>query len=744
MGWIRADMQEGYPVFVRRFAMKAGDRGLLRITGLGLYRAYLNGHRVGEDFLTPGFNDYSAYVRRRSYDVSALLVQGENVLEVYLGEGWYMGRLGMSSGPDRHFGDTLMLHATLELTSQTGEGQVICTDEAWEAYRSPVTMCSIYDGEYRDDTLLRTYLGHAVLASSEGIGEIEEDSTPPIRVVEERKPVKLRDARGDTVLDFGQNFSGIIRFHNTLPRGKTVLLQTGEVMEHGAFFRDNLLTAKSEFRYTSDGAEKDVEAMFTFFGFRYVRVTCDIDMDASAFTALVLSCDLPETLHIRTGHAGLNRLLENSRWSRLSNFLDVPTDCPQRDERLGWTGDAQVFAHTALLQADCRDFYRKYLRDLREDQVRYYAGDLPMFCPSLKGMAGVGGAVWADVGVILPLELYQTYGETRLLEENWELMRDYTEVRIRKDREAGFTHTRFDEFSFGDWLALDGLGPKSVFGGTETAYIQGAYYLQAVEITGKAAEILGKAEAAARYLSLAREIREALMEMYVTAGGRLSVDTQTGYILALRHGLFRDREVMREDFRRRLQRDHYEIACGFTGAPLLIGTLFDEGMVDEAYRILFSEEAPGWLYEVRMGATTIWERWNSLEADGSVSDTGMDSFNHYAYGSVSAAVYEHIAGLSCASPGWREARIAPCIRAYLKNCQLRYQSPAGTWEVAWSILPGGEVTLEAHVPEGCSATLLLPDDEQGRTLELTAGTASFRYRPVRDYLHPFDGNSLIL
>ena len=741
MQWICGDRSIMQPVFIRRFEAPDAVRAELEITGLGLYRAELNGRRVGTDYLTPGWNDYDDYVRYQTYDVTELL-EKSNTLRVTLGEGWYMGRQGMSSGPMYHWGDRFMMWARLTLVHDDGTQEVIETDRDWRVCASGIRMASLYDGEHRDDTFQD--MDEKPVECIDPGYRLKKPESPPIREIAQRKPELIRTEDGATVLDFGQNFSGVLRFENRLPRGEKILLQTGEVLQNGCFYRDNLLTAKSEFLYVSDGKRKTVEEAFTFHGFRYVKVTCSVPVRAEDFTGVVLSSDLKETLRCGTSHLLLNRLLENARWSRLSNFLDVPTDCPQRDERLGWTGDTQVFVDTACTQADCKAFYRKFMKDLRYDQVRYYQGDLPMFCPSLRGTAGIGGAVWADAGVIIPWRVYMHYGDRELLSETYPMMRDYTEVRIRKDRELGFTHIRFDEFTFGDWLALDGISRKSVFGGTDPRLIQGIYYLQDVELTAKGAGEVGEEADALRYGELAREIRESLMREYVTEGGRLAVDTQTAYVLALRHGLYRDHEQMVSDFRERLRRDRYALKCGFTGAPLLVETLLDHGLVDEAYRILLSEEYPGWLYEIRHGATTIWERWNSLEEDGRVSDTGMDSFNHYAYGSVCYAVYSRIMGLKCVSPGWKKAEIAPKVRGSLSRCWIEQETAGGLWKVSWEIGKDGMLTLNATVPDGGTAIIHLPDHPEHLCEEHGAGDYAYHYRPTVDYLHPFDEHSLIL
>ena len=725
----------------RAFRAENVAGAVLEITGLGLYRAEINGRRVGDDFLTPGFNDYDAYLRYQTYDVTALL-QPESRIEVTLGKGWCMSRLGPNSGDPYHWGRRWLLAARLTLTHADGSTEILETDESWQAVRSSITMSELYDGEHRDDTLLPGKPVPCLRVRTDY--QLEAPLSPPIRAVAELQPTLLHTPRGERVLDFGQNFAGIIRFVNRLPRGNTILLQTGEVLQEGCFYRDNLNTARSEYRYTSDGVLKTVEPLFCFYGFRYAKVTCEGEIDPADFTGVALSSDLRPTLECETDDPRLNRLTENARWSQRSNFLDVPTDCPQRDERLGWMGDAQVFAATACYHADCKAFYRKFIRDMRAEQVRYYAGDLPMYVPSLKGEAGPGGAVWADAAVIIPWQVYMAYGDRALLREAYPLMRDYTETLIRADERLGGSHIRFDAFTFGDWLAQDGITPNSVFGGTEHAYIQGVCYLQSVELTGKAAEALAEKADAARYAALAEAIRRALVDEYVTPGGRLALDTQTGYVLSLRHGVYREREKVIAGFRDRLRRDGFAIRCGFTGAPLMLSALLDAGMTDEAYRILFSEDFPGWLYEVKMGATTIWERWNSLNPDGTVTDTGMNSFNHYAYGAVCEAIYSRIMGLQVMAPGWRRARIAPQIRGYLRRSRIRYASACGVYEAAWEVCSDGRVTLEARVPEGAEAEIVLPDHPQGLRQTVGGGVYRFSYQPTRDYLHPFDGHALLL
>ena len=730
-----------HPRLWKNFTCGKVRKARLAITGLGLYRAFLNGKRIGQDYLTPGFNDYDAYLREQIYDVTGML-EKENRLEVWLGNGWYKGRLGFDGGKENRWGNLYLLSARLEITLDNGKMLEILTDESWLASPSPVLASGIYDGEIRDDT--REPGDPVPCRPVETAYRIEPQFSPCIRTRAERKPVLIRTPAGEQVLDFGQNMAGIIRFVNRLPRGGTLRIRTGEVLQQGNFYRDNLRSAKSEFVYTSDGIEKEVEPLFTFFGFRYAKVEGLDQPDPEDFTAVCLSSDLRETLRVHTSHEKLNRLMENSLWGQRSNFLDVPTDCPQRDERLGWTADTQVFVNTACYQMDCRNFYRKYMRDLRNDQLMYYQGDIPAYSPSLKGEAIHGGAVWADAGTIIPWNIYMNYGDQALLRENYPMMRDYAETLIAADRQAGGSHVVFRSFTFGDWLAQDGMTPQSMKGGTDDMFIQGIYYLNSVNLTARAAEVLCETADAARYASLAEEIRKALLDEYFSPNGNLTVDTQTGYVLSLYYHVFRDREKLLAGFRRRLQKDFFRIRCGFTGAPLMLPVLLDNGLTEIAYRMLLTEEFPGWLYAVNLGATTVWERWNSLEADGTVSGTGMNSLNHYAYGSVCEAVYSRIMGLRNAAPGWKKALIAPKISGKLHDASICFDSPAGTWKVSWQIRPDRKVMLAAEIPAGTSAHVVLPDHPEAFETDVKSGTYEWTWTPTTDYLHPFSIESRMM
>ena len=712
----------------------------LSVTGLGLYRAFLNGARVGDAFLTPGFNDYHAYLRVQTYDVTALLEQN-NTLSAVLGDGWYKGRFGFDGGDTDIWGSRYLLSARLEVIYTDGRKEVVETDASWRAVRSTVRETSIYDGEIQDDCREAGDPVPCVIVDAPY--PMEADVAPPVRCMHTLRPTLYVSPNGEQILDFGQNIAGTVRFTSRMRRGQTCTLQFGEVLQDGRFYRDNLRTAKASFTYTSDGREKIVEPMFTFFGFRYARVDGLSKVDPHDFTALVLYSDMPTTIDAETDSALVDRLLKNALWGQRGNFLDVPTDCPQRDERLGWTGDAQAFCDTACYQMDAKAFYRKYLRDLAYEQERYYGGDIPMYAPSLCGKAGAGGPAWADAATVIPWTLYRHYGDTELLSEQYGMMRALTETRIADDARHGNAHVLSEGFAFGDWLALDGPDAQALSGGTDVSFIRTAYYLMSVRLTGQAARALGNDADAARYEALAGDIRSAMLDEFFTASGRLAVDTQTGYVLALYLGLWRDRETLISGYRERLRRDAYLLTCGFVGAPLLLPALLTNGLDEEAFRFLYNEDYPGWLYAVKLGATTVWERWNSLLPDGTVSGTGMNSLNHYAFGSVAGGFYSHIAGLKPETPGWKSAVIAPKLSYRLRRLRVRFRSPCGVYEVAYERKKGDVLALTVEVPEGCTALVYLPSHPEALTERVDAGVHTYRYRTVQSFSKPFSADSLL-
>ena len=742
--WIGTRTEDTFhPVFEKIFTLRGTPkRARLYITGVGLYEARLNGVKIGGDVLAPFFNDYSCAIQCQTYDVTEMLAHN-STLSVMLGNGWYKGRLGFDGG-SAIYGDRFACIAELHIEYDDGSGDVIVTDESWRYYPSDIICSDIYDGESIDRTLRG---GDAVKKQAVRLDmsdkKLVDRYSMPLREMETLAVQEIiHTPAGETVLDFGQNFAGYVRFHASLPTGARVILSNGELLQEGNFYHDNYRTAKTEFTYISDGRDEWVQPHFTYMGFRYVKVEgWPCEPKKEDFVGVAVYSAMERTGWLETGHEKVNRLFSNALWGLKSNFLDMPTDCPQRDERLGWTGDAQVFAPTASFFMDTRAFYRKFLWDMRNDQV-LRDGAVAAYLPNFGG-APAGASAWADAAAFIPMAVYEAFGDKALLAENYPLMRDWVEWMRRGDeqRPGGARYLYDFNFTFGDWLAMDGVTEQSVKGGTEDGYVGSVYFYASTQKLAQAAGELGYTEDFEKYSFLAAKIRQAVLDEYFAPSGRLCVNTQAGYITALKFGVYRDKEVLCEGLRRRLKNDGYRIRCGFVGAPLMCETLAENGMADIAIHMFLQEKFPSWLHCVDLGATTVWERWNSVLDDGSISGTGMNSLNHYAYGSVVNYAVRYLTGLKPLEPGYRRVRIEPQIDARLGHMNCTYRSASGQYAANWSIEPDGSVTVHVEVPFDCTATLVLP--EYGRELELEAGVTDVAYRPKTDFRCVYKWNSLL-
>lgn len=722
--WIGCDAAEPrHPIFSRDIAPRENVvRARLYICGLGLYEARWNGEKIGGEYLTPYCNNYNKWVQYQTFDVTEQL-QNPGTLCVELGNGWYKGRFGFDDQTGKsYYGDGWKLIAELHLTYLDGSTQIICTDEHWTVSRSNIFFSNIYDGEQRDDTLphlpdvsaIRTEAPKGKLTPRHSV-PVKNWKVLPVQTL-------LQTPAGETVLDVGQNMSGIFRLAVHESAGTKIHLQFGEILQNGNFYRENLRTAKAEYIYISDGQPHVLEPKFTFYGFRYVKVQGVSNLRQEDFTAMVLHSELPGAGTLVTGNPLVNQLISNAQWGQLGNFLDVPTDCPQRDERMGWTGDAQVFARTACYQRDCYAFYAKYLNDLASEQED---GAVPIVVPSFGYKEN--SAAWSDAACILPWTLYEMYGDRSILERQYASMTAWVDYITRLETKA---HGWLRHFHYGDWLALDGPdGTDGMRGGTENAFIAASYYRRSAELTAKAAAVLGKTEDAEKYQNLADAVLKQIQDEYFTPNGRCAITTQTGYLLAYQDNLNPNHTRAGEEFLNKMQSCGNTIQTGFVGTPMLCPALTKTGQDEMAFELLLNEGYPGWLYAVKMGATTIWERWNSVLPDGSVSGTGMNSLNHYSYGSIVEWIYQDVAGISPLQPGFRKVRLAPHMHKNLKHLELRFASAAGTWKVHWQIQDNGEIFYECTVPFGCSANLELPYG--GKHMELNPGEYSFTYKPDR-------------
>lgn len=728
--WIT--LQEGdtfHPVFVKDFsADKELVQARLYISGLGMYAAELNGKKIGNEILTPYYSNYRSEIQYQTFDITDL-VQAENRIEVRLADGWYKGKFDLGNRPNQ-FGDGFHLMAEIRISYADGSEEVVATDESWLYRGSDTEESGIYDGQIIN-RLLWEGKENPWKAPAESHPEgklIARYSLPVLEMEELSVQEVIHTPKGETVLDFGQNFAGFVQFKANFPAGTKIVLDFGEIMQDECFYRDNYRSAKSQFTYISDGRDEIVKPEFTYFGFRYVRVTgWPGEVKTEDFVGKVLYSQMDRTGFLETGHAKVNRLYFNALWGQKSNFVDFPTDCPQRDERLGWSGDCQVFAGTACYNMDTAAFYQKFLHDLRTEQVKF-DGILPGRLP-VQGFP-IFSSVWGDLATILPTALYRHYGDKKALEANYHMMKDWVDKITREDIKRGQQYLYNFGGQLGDWLALNGRTSQSMQGGTDEYYIGSCYYANSVKLTADAAHALGKLEEEAYYRDLYQHIYDAILKEYYTASGRLCIDTQTGYIVALYTGIYKDKDIVIRDLRKRLYRDCNKLTGGFTGAPIMCRALAENGLEDEAFYFLLQEGYPGWLNCVNLGATTIWERWNSVLQDGRISGTNMNSLNHYAYGAVVEFLYRDVAGLQCEEAGFRKVIIAPMLNSHLGYTKLRYESVYGTYRTEWEILKDGKVHICIEIPFGCSAKVNLSHYAGEEIGELTAGCYEYTYQPT--------------
>ena len=746
--WISPKKEDAFhPVLRKQFRVDHPvKRARLYASGVGLFEAYLNGKKLGKEYLTPYVTNYETNIQVITFPAEVIL--GENTLEILLGKGWYMGTFGLE-GRAENYGNRMAAIGELYLEYEDGSRERICTDETWQYRRSRIEESGIYFGEIYNRLQDRNTVEHwekvEVLEHPERDfgtknlikSHLMDRLSLPV-LVKEEIPVRqiIYTPAGETVLDMGQNFAGFMEFRSRLPKGTRVTLNFGEILQNGNFYYGNYREAESQFVYISDGTPETVRPHFTFYGFRYVKVTgWEGELRKEDFTGKALYSDLTRTGFLHTTNGKINRLYENTVWGMKSNFLDMPTDCPQRNERLGWTGDAQVFSPTACYHMDTRAFFHKFVKDLRDEQ-NFLDGAIPNYVPNI-GHKTDAGSVWGDIGTFLPHTLYRYYGSLEEMEYCYPMMKDWVDYIDRKDGERGEKKYLFDfGFQFGDWLALDGPTPDGFKGSTDDAYIASMYYCRSVRIVRETAEKLGKIQDAERYGELEKRIREAILREYFTPGGRLAVTTQASYVIALKFGIYIDRERTIRELKERLKKDGNQIKCGFVGAPLLCTVLAEAGFYELAYDLLLREEFPSWLYSVNLGATTIWERWNSVLPDGTISPTGMNSLNHYSYGSVMEFVYGYAAGIRPAEPGFKKAVIAPHPDIRLPGIQCRFDSVSGTYVSNFEICSDGRLKIHVEIPFGCTATVELPDSgEEPKNLD--AGSYDFEYIPTRDYIHPY-------
>ena len=713
------------------------------VSGVGLYEMELNGRVVGDEVFTPGWTAYRTRVQYQAFDVTNQLVPGANAVGAILGDGWYKGTIGWVTRRNA-YGNRAAFILRLVITYTDGRTQVVTTGPDWKASIGPTLFSDIYNGEGYDARLEKTGWSRAGFDDSNW-GAVETidlskmalvaPAGPPVRRIQELKPVRIfTTPGGDTVADFGQNMVGRVRLRVTGPAGTTVRLRHIEVLDKdGNVYTANLRAAKQLVEYTLKGGGEEVyEPRFTFQGFQFVVVEgWPGELTPESLTGIVIHSDMDVTGSFDCSNPLLNQLQHNILWGQKGNFLDVPTDCPQRDERLGWTGDAHVFSRTAAFNMDVAGFYTKWLRDVAADQKP--DGSVPWVIPDVLSMdrpGGVGSTAWADAAVVIPWNTYLAYGDRRILEVQYPSMKgwvDYVHTQAPNGLWVGGTH-------FGDWLAFATTNSDYPGATTGKDLIATAFFAFSTDLVAKAAAVLGHDEDAATYEALFGKISEAFNHEFVTPSGRVAEGTQTAYTLALQFGLLPD--TMRTEALGRLAADvenFGHLTTGFVGTSYLPFVLTESGRLDVAYRLLNRTDYPSWLYPVTKGATTIWERWDGLKPDGTFQDPGMNSFNHYAYGAVGDWMYRVVAGLDQdpLEPGYKRILVKPRPGGGLTHARATLETMYGTSSSGWRI-EGETMTLEVTIPPNTTATVVLPGaslagvSESGSPLAAAPGVTGSR------------------
>lgn len=715
----------------------------LYATGLGLYEAYIDDQKVGDEYLAPGVTAYDRWIQVQTYDVTAqLATPGEHQLLISTGDGWYKGNFGFDGGQNNIYGDQQMTLAELHLTYADGATAVINTDHSWQTTSGRITKSAIYYGEDFDATITPSNWEPVTLLTK-STALLQDRLSLPIKI-QTTLPAKelIQTPAKEQVLDFKQNQAGWFEFYNREPKGTKLTFQMGEILQNDNFYRENLRDARAAFTYVSDGKQRWVRPHFTYYGYRYVKVTGNTQpLNLSDFRAAVMYSDMAMTGTIQTDNAKVNRLFQNIQWGQKSNFFDVPTDCPQRDERLGWTGDADIFSNTAAFNMNVYQFFKKYAKDMAVEQAQH-DGMLTMYAPAM-GVDDGGAAVWGDAATTIPWNMYQTYGDPAILKQNYQSMRAWVDWITANTKTPNLWTGMFQ---FGDWIALDGENPALPTGKTDEDFIASIYYAYSSQIVADTAKLFNDTDVAKHYADQADAIKVAIQHEYITENGRLALDTQTAYALALAFKLVPANQIQRvvADLVTRLHKDNDHLQTGFVGTPFICQVLSQYGQHQLATKIFMQEDFPSWLYAVNMGATTVWERWNSVQPDGSMNPEGMNSLNHYSIGAIMAWAYRYLVGFRDHTPGYQEVTIAPNFDYRLKKVDGTFETPYGRLSLAYQLETTDEhqITGQLTVPFGVTAHVNLPratqvtvnDDTLPGSFDLTAGTYQFSYYPTHDYV----------
>ena len=707
------------PVFGKTFVLdKKVKKARLYATAYGVYEVTLNGQTVGDYRMAPGWTSYHNRLQYQIYDVTEMLV-ADNKIEITVGNGWYKGILGFYCQPNQ-YGTQVGAFAELHVEYEDGSKDVIATDETWSVKTGEIRYSEIYMGEMIDTDAPEIAEGKAVLKEFDK-AVLTAQENEPVRITERISGKELIvTPKGERLVDFGQIVTGVVELHVKGEKGQKIVIRHAEVLDKdGNFYPETLRQAKSIDTFICNGEEQIFRPHFTFHGFRYICVEGMEEFTADQFVACVTHSDMEKTGDFNCSNQKINQLQSNITWSQRDNFLDIPTDCPQRDERLGWTGDAQVFSWTAAFNRNTALFYTKWMRDVAAESS--LEKGVPHVVPDILGQ--YSSSAWSDVAVIVPWVVYQIYGDKGILEENWKCMHEWVDYIKNNCGENGLWQTGFQ---YGDWLALDKEESADRTGATDKYMIANAYYLYVTELVKKTAEVLGKADEATKYAELYKTTLDAFQREYYTETGRIVSETQTGAILSLYFNLARekDRKRILNTLLTNIANHKNHLATGFVGTPYICHTLSENGEHEMAATLFMKEDYPSWLYAVNMGATTIWERWNSIKPDGTFDESGMNSLNHYAYGSVGDWMYRKVAGLSQLEPGYKKFQVKPMFVKGIEEWGTEFESVYGKI-VAKTSCKNGKIHVHVEVPANTTAVIILPEKEEVQ--EVGSGIYDYEY-----------------
>ncbi len=711
------------------------EKAFVCTTALGLYKFYINGEKIGTDELTPGWTSYNKHLLYQTYDITEYLQEGSNACGAMLGAGWYKGKMGFA-GLRNHYGKQTAFLCQMHITYEDGTTSEVISDDTWKGMDAPVLFSEIYAGETYDANCEIAGWNKPGLPAADWrrINEVVFDKSVleaqggcKVSEIEEIQGKRIfRTPKGDMVIDFGQNLTGWVHFKVQGKAGDIVALKCFEVLDaEGNVYLDNLRTAEQRILYTlgSDKEEK-YHPNFTFQGFQFVKVVqYPGTPKLEDFSAFAVHSDMGQTGFFECSNQELNQLQHNILWGLKGNFVDIPTDCPQRDERLGWTGDAQIFCRTASFLMNTYNFMRKWLKDVAADQTP--EGGVPHVVPDilsgnteddwLMSQGSHSAAAWADVAVINPWTVYQTFGDKKILEEQYASMKGWIDFMRTHAEDYIWNY----KLQFGDWVALD-AEEGSYFGATPNDLTCTAYFAYSTGLFVKIAKVLNRIEDYEYYSNLYCKIVDKFQSTFFDTEGNMTAQTQTAHIVALYFRLVPEkyREKIIQNLVKLLEKENGHLVTGFVGTPYFCHALSENGCMKEAYELLMKDDFPSWLYQVKKGATTVWEHWDGLKPDGTMWSPDMNSFNHYAYGAIGEWLYRVVAGIEIDEdmPGYKHTIIQPHVGGNLTYVKGEYDSVYGAVKTHWQAA-GREVILEVEIPANTTATIKLEQAKKVTAME---------------------------